>query len=180
MEAIMTVKEHHTIQELQSFYRVEKNARLARRIQGVYLASKGLSCSDIMAVTGDARRTIQQWVRKYNKQGIGGLKDQPRSGQPAKLPRKLEWKLCKRIEAGPTEKDGVSVLNGPAIRRIIEREFGVLYSKQGLYDLLHRLGYCCLCPRPQHENADIQAQQEFKKTSLKHWIKSDQNTRIKK
>jgi hypothetical protein len=34
MDAIMTVKEHHTIQELQSFYRVEKNARLARRIQG--------------------------------------------------------------------------------------------------------------------------------------------------
>ena len=163
----MNVKDHHTTKELQKLYRIEKNARLSRRIHGVYLASKGLTCSEIMAVTGDARRTIQQWVRKYNKHGIAGLKDQPRPGQPTKLPRKAERKFCKRIEAGPTEKDDVSVLNGPALRRILEREFGVLYSRQGLYDLLHRLGYSCLCPCPQHEKADPQLQEQFKKTLLK-------------
>ena len=176
----MNIKKHHTTQELQTLYRTETNARLARRIQGVYLASKELTCSQITAVTGDARRTIQQWVRKYNKQGITGLKDKPRSGQPTKLPRKAERYFCQRIEKGPTEKDGVSVLNGPAIRWILENEFGVLYSRQGLYDLLHRLGYSCLYPRPQHENADPQAQQEFKKTLSKHWKKSNQNKRIKK
>ena len=69
----------------------------------------------------------------------------PRPGRPTKLPRKKEFKFQRRIEAGPTKADGVSVLNGPVIRRILEREFGVLYSRQGLYDLLHRLGYSCLC-----------------------------------
>ncbi len=176
----MKVKDHHTTEELQKLYHTEKNARLARRIQGIYLAGKGLTCSQIMTVTGDSRRAIQQWVRKYNKQGIDGLKDQPRPGQPTKLPRKAELKLRKRIETGPTENDGVSVLNGPAIRRIVEREFGVLYSRQGLYDLLHRLGYSCLSPRPQHENADPQMQKQFKKTSQKHWIKSNQNIQTKK
>jgi len=165
MEAIMNVKDHHTTQELQAFYRAEKDLRLARRIQGILLATKGSTCPQIMAVTGDARRTIQQWVRKYNGQGIAGLKEQPRPGQPTKLPRKAERKFCKRLEAGPTKEDGVSVLNGPAIRRILEREFGTLYSKQGVYDLLHRLGYSCLCPRPQHEKADPKMQEQFKKTS---------------
>jgi len=41
MEAIMNVKPHHTPKELQTLYRTEKNAKLARRIQGVYLASQG-------------------------------------------------------------------------------------------------------------------------------------------
>jgi transposase len=175
----MNVTDRHPTRELQTLYRREQNARLARRIQGIYLASQGLTCSQITAVTGDARRTIQQWVHKYNQEGINGLKDKPRSGQPTKLSHKQEWKLCKRLEAGPTEKDGVSVLNGPAIRRILEREFGVLYSRQGLYDLLHRLGYSCLCPRPKHENADPKMQEQFKKTSQRRWIKSNQNNQIK-
>ncbi len=171
----MNVKSHHTTKQLQTFYRMEKNSRLAQRIQGVYLASRGLTCPQIMAITGAARRTIQQWVHKYNKQGIVGLKDKPRPGTPTKLPRKKELKFRKRIEAGPTKADAVSVLNGPAIRRILEHEFGVLYSRQGLYDLLGRLGYSCLCPRPQHEKADPQLQAEFKKTSSRRWIRSNQN-----
>ena len=77
MEAIMNVKSHHTTKELKTLYRIEKNARLAQRIHGVYLASKELTCPEIMNITGAARRTIQQWVHKYNKQGIAGLKDKP-------------------------------------------------------------------------------------------------------
>ena len=176
----MKVKSHHTTEELQALYRTEKNATLAQRIHGVYLASKGLTCPEIMAITAAARRTIQQWVHKYNKQSIAGLRDKPRPGTPTKLPRQKEIKLKKRIEAGPTQADGVSVLNGPAIRRILEREFGVLYSRQGLYDLLHRLGYSCLCPRPQHEKANPQLQAEFKKTSSRCWIQSNQSTPTKK
>ena len=170
----MNVKDHHTTKELQTLYRTQGNARLARRIHAVYLASKGLSCPEIVTITGACRRAIQQWVLKYNKHRIDGLRDKPRPGQPTKLPRKAEPRFCKRIEAGPTKRDGVSVLNGRAIRRILEREFGVLYSRQGLYDLLHRLGYSCLCPRPQHEKADLQAQEQFKKTSSTRWIKSNQ------
>ena len=171
----MNVKSHHTPKELSSLYRTEKNAKLAQRIHGVYLASKGLTCPEIMSITASARRTIQQWVHKYNEQGIAGLKDKPRPGTPTKLPRKKEIKLKERIEAGPTKADRVSVLNGPAIRRILEQEFGVLYSKQGLYDLLHRLGYSCLCPRPQHENSNPQLQADFKKTSSRRWIQSNQS-----
>jgi transposase len=179
MEAIMKVESHHTTKELQTFYRIEKNARLAQRIHGVYLASKKLTCPEIMNITGAARRTIQQWVHKYNKQGIVGLKDKPRPGKPTKLPRKKELKFQRRIEAGPTKADGVSVLNGPVIRRILEHEFGVLYSRQGLYDLLHRLGYSCLCPRPQHEKANRQLQADFKKTSQRRWVQSNQNIQAK-
>ena len=175
----MNVKSHHTTEALRSLYRTEKNAKLAQRIHGVYLASKGLTCPEIVAITAVARRTIQQWVQKYNQQSIAGLRDKPRPGTPTKLPRKKEIQLKKRIEAGPTKTDGVSVLNGPAIRRILEHEFGVLYSRQGLYDLLHRLGYSCLCPRPQHEKANPQLQTEFKKTSSKRWIQSNQNIQTK-
>jgi transposase len=168
MEAIMNVKPYHRPQQLQKLYRNETNARMARRIHGVYLASKGLTCPQIVEITGSARRTIQQWVAKYNTGGIEALKDSPRCGAPTKLSQKQQHAFCKRIEAGPTKQDRISVLNGPLIREILEQEFGVSYSLRGVYRLLHRLKFSCLCPRPQHEKAEPQAQEKFKKTSLKH------------
>jgi len=171
----MNVNLHHTLKELKTFYRSATNARLARRIHGVYLASKGLTCPQITEITGSGRRTIQQWVAKYNAGGIGALNDSSRPGRPTKLSRQQEQAFCRRIEAGPKGRGGVSVLNGHAIKKILKQEFGVSYSLWGIYHLLHRLGYSCLCPRPQHEKADPQAQREFKKTSSKRWMKSNQS-----
>ena len=176
----MNVNPHHTLKELQKLYRTENNARLARRIHGIYLASKGLTCPQIMEITGSARRAIQQWIHKYNTGGIEALKDSPRPGQPTKLSRDREQAFCKRIEAGPTDKDGVSVFNGAVIGQILEKEFGASYSLWGTYHLLDRLGYSCLCPRPQHEKAAPGLQEEFKKTSLKRWIRSKQNIPARK
>ena len=168
----MNVISHHTRGELQRLYRTEMNARLARRIQGVYLAKMGRTCPEIMQIVGASRRTVQQWVAKYNQGSWEALFDKPRPGQPTKLPRHREKQFCQRIENGPTQDDGGSVLNGPAVQRILEREFGQIYSLWGVYDLLHRLGYSCLCPRPQHEQAGGQAQEAFKKGSTKCWTKS--------
>jgi len=170
----MNVASHHTVDQLKTLYRTETHARLARRIQGVYLAKRGRTCPEIMRITGAARRTVQQWLAKYNRGGLDELFDKPRPGQPTKLPRHREEEFCRRIENGPTEADGVSALNGPAIHRILEREFAQTYSLWGVYDLLHRLGYSCLCPRPRQEQADPQAQETFKKHSRKGWMKSPQ------
>ena len=174
-EAAMNVKPHHTPQELQTLYRTEMNAKLARRIHGVYLASRGMTCPQIMQVTGAKRRTVQQWVARYNRGGPKELKDKPRPGQPQHLPRHLEAELTRRIEAGPGLSDGVSVFSSPVIQRIIEQEFGVLYSISAVNYLLHRLGYSYLCPRPKHEKSDPAAQEAFKKSSRKRWLKSPSN-----
>jgi len=69
----MNVKPHYRPQQLQKLYRSETNARLVHRIHGVYLASKGLTCPEVMEITGSARRTIQQWVAKYNAGSIEAL-----------------------------------------------------------------------------------------------------------
>ena len=55
----MNVKVRHTSEELLALYKTERNPRLARRIQAVYLARKTLSCPQIMDITAAKRRTIQ-------------------------------------------------------------------------------------------------------------------------
>ena len=168
----MTVQPHNTIRELQTLYRTETHSRLARRIQAVWLARKGRTCPEIVDITGAKRRTIQQWISRYNRGGIEELLDKSRSGRPALLSTTSEKQLARRIEAGPTQADGVSVFTGPAVGALVKREFGILYSLRGIERLLGRLGFSYLAPRPRHEKADPQTQEEFKKTSLKGWRKS--------
>ena len=169
----MSVKPYHTSNQLLRMYKTESNPRLARRIHGICLAHKGHTCPEIMQIIGASRRAIQQWIQKYNNGGIEGLKDKPRTGKPTTLPRHMEQKFCRHIALGPSKQDCVSVLNGPAIQRLLEREFGVVYSLWGVYDLLHRLGFSCLCPRSQNEKANFKAQKEFKKTYRKSWMQSN-------
>jgi transposase len=156
----MNVNLHHTLKELKTFYRSATNARLARRIHGVYLASKGLTCPQIMEITGSGRRTIQQWVAKYNAGGIGALNDSSRPGRSTKLSRQQEQAFCRWIEAGPKGRGGVSVLNGHAIKKILEQEFGgKLFSvgdisfitSPGLFTPLETMsltGFMSLSPAP--------------------------------
>lgn len=159
----MTVTEHHPHQELLQLARRETRPRVARRIQMVADAQSGETCAKIAGRMAESPRTIRRWIRRYNAEGIEGLADRPRPGQPTKLPREQEQAFCARLDAGATEEDPVSVLHGPEIQHILEHEFGARYSLSGVYDLLHRLGYSWLCPRPRHEHADPEAQEAFKK-----------------
>jgi hypothetical protein len=70
-------------------------------------------------------------------------------GCRTQLPREREAKLTARTGSQPG--NGVCTLRGRDGNDISEREFGLTY---GAYDLLERLGYSCLTPRPLHEKSD--------------------------
>jgi transposase len=168
----MTVKNHHTLKQLLSLAKTEKDKHLAVRIQVVALAKQGLTCPTIVEMTGYCRRTIQRWIARYNQYGIKALSDGPRSGRPLKLPVEQYEQFCARVDAGPNPSERTARLYGRDIQHILKEEFGVVYSLDGIYKLLHRLGYSCLRPRPRHEKADPAAQEAFKKTSQRGWMPS--------
>jgi transposase len=73
------------------------------------------------------------------------------------------------VDSGPRPSEGLATLYGKDIQRILENEYGVVYTLDGVYKLLHRLCYCCLKPRPRHNKADPEVQRIFKKTSQNGW-----------
>jgi transposase len=111
-----------------------------------------------------SRRTCQEWVQRFNQQGLVGLQDQAGRGRHALLTPEENEVFKKRLEAGPTDADGVCAFRGEDLRRILKHEFGKVRSLGAVYYLLHQLGYESLVPRPQHRNTDEEAQQDFKKS----------------
>ena len=144
--------------------RRESDAEQKDRYLCVVHALDGLETKDIQRMLARSRGFVQRWVYAYRDHGAGVLEEgeKERPGRPTRLPRERENDLRSRLDAGPRAGDGVCTLRGRDVRSILEREFGVTYSLQGVYDLLHRLGYSCLAPRPRHEQQDLAAQKTFK------------------
>ena len=58
-------------------------ARAVERARIVLLSRQGDSVAEIAEKLGACEATVRRWLRRFNRAGVGGLADQPRSGRPA-------------------------------------------------------------------------------------------------
>jgi transposase len=172
----MHVSDRLSLDQLESLAAQEADKNRFRRLRAVILALRGRTAPQIAEALGGGRRTVQQWIARYNAEGIDGLNDKPGRGRPCRLSDDQLVELRQRIDAGPTPEDGVCTLRGPEVRALLEREFGVAYSPAAIYFLLHRLGYEPLDPRPRHIKADPEVQDAFKKKSATTSTRSHEPT----
>jgi len=147
--------------ELDRLIRTQTNAKQRDRYRAVRLALDGHTKTTIQRMLGRSKDFVERWCYRYRDQGMDALVPGTSTGRPPTLPRDQEWAFKQRVLAGPTEADGVCTLRGREVVRILEEEFGVSYSLDGAYDLLHRLGCSCLKPRPQHRKNDPQVMAEW-------------------
>ena len=157
----MHVRSHVSLSELERLERIEKDAGRAKRLRIIILAMIGYTAPAIAMSLGLSRRICQRWVYRFNEQGLEGLDDLRGGESPSPLTPEQEALVCERIENGPTLGDEVCSLRGVDFQRILSQEFGVWRSLASVYNLLHRLGYSYLRPRPRHRRADPQAQEKF-------------------
>ena len=158
-----------TSKEIASLIRIEKDGRIRQRLGAMKFISQGQTIPQVAKRMDIAERPLRKWLHRFNREGPSGLCDAHRSGQPPKINTKQIVKFKQRIRQGVTEQDNVCSLRGKDLQRILQKAFNAQYSLGGTYFLLHRLGFSCLCPRQQHPQADIEAQETFKtNTSRDH------------
>lgn len=161
----MHVKEHESLEDLTQLMNQQKRVREHRRFRAVVLAREGKTARRIADILDCGVRPVQRWVERYNQGGgAEGLKERQGRGRKPRLSPDQEPRFRERLNAGPTAADQTCAFHGKDIRRILEKEFGVVLKLGAVYCLLHRLGYSRLCPRPRHPDADPAAAETFKKT----------------
>ena len=159
----MYVANQLSSEKLKQLAKQQSQAKLLLRLQAVILAKAGHTAPEIAKILSVTYRSVQYWIQRYNRQGLEGLRDLRRGGNQRKLTDQQEQQIKKYLDCQADDPTG-GVRRGQDLRQWIHQQFGVLYSLPGIYDLLHRLGYRCLMPRPQHRKADPQQQRTFKKT----------------
>lgn len=169
---------------LRELVAAETRATQRDRFRVVLLAGAGLEdqpeCTRqrIAAVVGRARQFVDQWVGRYRALGLAGLQAKKQPGAESKLTPEQRQELLGWLEAGPAPEEKLSAYNGPILREKIQERFGKLYSLNGIYALLHRLGYNDLMPRTTHPDTDAAVLESFKKkNSPKRWQRSSRPIR---
>ncbi len=142
-----------------------RDARVERRIIALRLVAAGQRAREVGEAVSVDERTIRVWVKEFNRRGVESLRYDRYTGAKPQLPPDKESEVVAAILAGPPEDMGITVWRGWAIGIWLDREYGIQYSRTGVYKLLHRLGLSSLMPRPRHPESDVEAQDEFKKNS---------------
>jgi len=164
---------------------ITSNAKQRDRYRVVLIAGRGLGerreleRQQIAATVGRSRQFVDQWVGRYRRGGVGSLVPRRQPGAARRLSVEQEAELCAMLESGPPPEEQIAAYNGPILRERIEQRFNVVYSLNGVYKLLHRLGYNDLMPRPRHPDTDPAAVEAFKKKNCPSvWLSSAPTTPI--
>lgn len=139
----------------------EADAKQRDRYRAVLLAMDGHQGDAVARTLGRSPRFVDEWVGRYRRGGMTGLVPRKQPGRRPRLTPEQEGRLRERLDAGATDADGVAALRGRDVCRIIEAEFGVVHTLGGIYDVLRRLGYSSLSPRPRHRRNDPAAMKRF-------------------
>jgi transposase len=143
----------------------EKDGSAARRILALALVLEGHNRASSARLCGMDRQTLRDWVHRYNREGLAGLRDRHGGGCGGKLTPAQRAEVAALVEAGSDPaRHKVVRWRRVDLRDEIKRRFGVGLHEHSVGKILVSLGYRRLSVRPQHPKSDTAAQEAFKKS----------------
>ena len=73
---------------LQDEIRRSEESRYDHRLHGVLLVAQGMTCPEVADLLGDAPRSVEYWVGRFERDGLAGLLEGERPGRPRRLTEK--------------------------------------------------------------------------------------------
>lgn len=109
-------------------------------------------------------KQILNWVERFEKQGVDGLRDKSRQGRTPQLCPKQMQRLKDLLDAeSPTEYGyNTNRWTGPLLIDWIDSTFGVRFKRAHIYNLIAKLGFSYQKARGAYPEGDPAEQQAFK------------------
>ena len=149
--------------DLEYLYRNEGDPRARIRLLGlVHFYLKGKNKKEVSEIVLVNEHTVASWIKKYEEFGLEGIYDEQRSGRKPNLTVSEEDKFKSELETLEAEKNGDRLI-GEDIQGLLKNKFNVDYTVNGVYALMHRLGYSWITARSKHPKSDPEIQEIFKK-----------------
>lgn len=129
--------------KIRALLRKDPNYMVGIRLYAVYLVSLGLSSRKIEALFQVSYKQITNWVHRFEKNGIEGLKDRPGKGRKSKLTQYekdelREYIICHEPVLNGHDKNYWTV---PMIQDLIHSRYKILYQKAHIYNILKEMGF---------------------------------------
>jgi transposase len=158
----VSITPHLSIDELEQRYRQSKDPIQRSHYQIIWLLAQGKSTQAVSEVTGYSRSWIYELVCGYNREGADSLGDgrHQNPGATAFLNPQQQANLL-QILRGPSPDGGL--WNGRKVADYLSEILDRPISRQQGWVYLKQLGWRLRVPRPQQQDSDPEAQEDWKK-----------------
>jgi transposase len=130
----------------------------------VLLVAQGISCPEVARLLGDAPRTVEYWVNRFETEGLSGLVDLERTGRPSRLGDDQFREIERILRQSPLDVGlGVNLWDGKSLSAFIKMRYGIELGARQCQRIFHHLGFRLRKPRPVIARADPEGQEEHKK-----------------
>jgi transposase len=154
---------------LQDEIRRSEESRYDHRLHGVLLVAQGMSCPEVSRLLGDAPRTVEYWVGRFEAQGLAGLVEGERSGRPRRL-NDTQLEEINLVLRQTPESVGITsgLWDGKGLAAFIKKRYGVTLGVRQCQYMFKSFGFRRRKPRPLIARADPELQEAYKKTPGTH------------
>jgi transposase len=132
----------------------------------VSLVAAGIPCEQVALYFGDSPRSVVNWVRRFDRQGLAGLAEGNHSGRPGRLSAEQMEEVRAMIRQSPTQASlQANLWDGKTLARCLQERYQVQLGVRQCQRLFHQLNMRYRLPRPSVGQANPQRQAEHKKNS---------------
>jgi transposase len=169
-----------SVDELERRYRAAKEPHERSWWQILWLLCRGQLAKEIAESTGYSRYWIGQIAKRYNAEGAEGMRNRQYTHSHRAAPLLSPEQLAELAQAvrGPAP-EGDEWL-GRTVAEWMSQKLGRHVSGQVGWVYLVKLEGKRRQPRPRHVQADLAAQEQFKKTSVRSSAKSRPPSRARR
>lgn len=122
------------------------------------ISAKEHDIKSVAKIFGTSRVSLLSWIKRFEKDGVSGLSQQPGRGRKSILSEQEK----ERIKTWIHENPNITI---KALRLRIKSDLEKDVSKSTTHNLMKDLDFAYITPRPRHHQQDKLAQSEFKKKS---------------
>lgn len=132
------------IEFLKKSYKKEKDAKVKERMLMIVYVSQKDTLRDVAEKLHCDHKLVLYWKRRYENEGLEGLKTRPKSGKPRKISRRQESNLKKIFSNENSNKPWTTkrALN------LISEKTEINYSQRQVTRILNRWNFGLTSGRP--------------------------------
>jgi transposase len=149
---------------LQQEIQRSEESRYDHRLHGVLLVAQGWTCPQVGHLLGDAPRTVEYWVRRFEEEGLAGLREGERTGRPSRLSAAQIQTVNGILRSRPSDAGmRVNLWDGKTLSAWIEKQYGIQLGVRQCQRLFRQFGFRLRKPRPLIAKANVSLQKKHKK-----------------
>ncbi|MFC2087125.1 transposase [Bacteroidota bacterium] len=160
---------NYSIEEMEALLNSNPDYIVGMRLIALIQIKKGMSSRQLQELYYKSHSRFCVWANNFNKKGIEGLKNKPKSGRKPKLgDAQLEEIKNVLLAKRPIDYGYNSgTWNGPLLIDFIKKRYGIKYKKAQVYNIIKGLGFTFQKGRAKYFEADENKRKEFRETVKK-------------